>query len=266
MSNIIAYADDIVLLAPSSTALQRLIDACVDEACKLQLTFNVNKSKCMIFKSHHKIQVCSNRYSLDGSYLEIVSTFKYLGYFIQDNLRNSRDINETMNRFYREFNMILRKFSFADSRVKLYLFKQCCLQFYGCEMWFANERSLGLLSQFAIGYHKGIKKLLGLSPHESNHYACQEAKLFTFEHFFNKARIFFIYRMKEHPCPFLERTKNFFDISSVYFKEIYKILNEKYQIESLLDNDKDAILSRIAYVQNHESQMRIGIVEASIHV
>ena len=135
------------------------------------MTFAEDKTKCNNFQPHNKNQVSSNRYSVEGTYLEIVNVFKYLGYFIQDDLRNAKDITETMNRFYREFNMILRKFSFADSRVKLYLFKQCCLQFYGCEMWFANEQSLGHLSQFAIGYHKGIKKLLGLSPHESNHYA-----------------------------------------------------------------------------------------------
>ena len=212
MSNIIAYADDIVLLAPSATALQLLIDKCVNEASKLQLAFNENKSKCMVFKSNSRVKVLSNRYLLNGSYVEIVKSFKYLGYFIQDNLCNAKDITETMNRFYREFNIVLRKFNFADSSVKLYLFKQCCLQFYGCEMWFANERALSQLSQFAVAYHKAIKKLLGLSMHESNHYACQEARLFTFEHMLNKIRIFFVYRLLEHPCPFLEKTRNFFRI------------------------------------------------------
>ena len=29
-----------------------------------------------------------------------------------------------------------------------------------------------------------------------------------------------------------------------------------YQIDDLFDNDKQAVVSRVAYVQNHESQMR----------
>ena len=50
-SNIIAYADDIVLLAPSATGLQLLIDIAFNEAHGLELKFNVLKSKCMVFSS-----------------------------------------------------------------------------------------------------------------------------------------------------------------------------------------------------------------------
>ncbi|CAF2129717.1 unnamed protein product [Rotaria magnacalcarata] len=49
-SNIIAYADDIVLLAPSVSALQRLLDEIVVQANKLGLKFNVLKSICIVFK------------------------------------------------------------------------------------------------------------------------------------------------------------------------------------------------------------------------
>ena len=49
MSNIIAYADDIVVLAPSVTALQYLIDLCFQESCGLKLNFNRSKSICIRF-------------------------------------------------------------------------------------------------------------------------------------------------------------------------------------------------------------------------
>ena len=256
MSNIIAYADDIVLMAPSAVALQLLIDKCFYEASALNLNFNVNKSKCMIFRFRSNVNFNFRSFLLNGFELETVTEYKYLGYFIQDNMTNSKHISESLSKFYREFNVILRKFHFTDTCVKLYLFKQCCLQFYGCEMLFANRRSLGSLRQFAIGYHKAIKKILGLSYHESNHYACQEAQLFTFEHLLNKIKIFFVYRITKYPCPFLEKTGNFLELSSVLFDEIHEILSDKYQIENLLENDKDAVISRIAYVQNHENQMR----------
>ena len=42
----------------------------------------------------------------------------------------------------------------------------------------------------------------------------------------------------------------------MFLKDIYSILRDFYDIDSLLCNDRDAIISRIAYVQNHESQMR----------
>ena len=139
--------------------------------------------------------------------LEFVSYIKYLGFIIQDDLRNNRDIDEARNKFYREFNIILRRMSFADIRIKLYLFKQCCLQFYGAELWFSSYGSLSNLRQLGIAYHQALKKLLGLSTHESNHYACQEAQLFTFENLLNKIRIFFAYRMIKFPCTFIQKIK-----------------------------------------------------------
>lgn len=34
------------------------------------------------------------------------------------------------------------------------------------------------------------------------------------------------------------------------------MLSSKYDVDSLWENDKDAILSRIVFVQNHEPQSR----------
>ena len=48
-SNIIAYADDIVLLAPSASSLQMMMNVVNKESLKLNLKFNVNKCKIMIF-------------------------------------------------------------------------------------------------------------------------------------------------------------------------------------------------------------------------
>ena len=50
-SNIIAYADDIVLLAPSSASLQILLDAAVLKLKKLDLVINEVKSKVMVFSN-----------------------------------------------------------------------------------------------------------------------------------------------------------------------------------------------------------------------
>ena len=158
MSNIIAYADDIVLMAPSAVALQLLIDKYFDEASVLNLNFNANKSKCMILKFRSNFNFNFRSFSLNGCELETVNEYEYLGYFIQDNMTNARHISESLNKFYSEF-IVLRKFHFTDTCVKLYLFKQCCLQFYRCEMLFANKRSLDTLlkikvfRRFSEGFH-----------------------------------------------------------------------------------------------------------------
>jgi len=42
----LAYADDIVLIAPSATALRNMLHICYNCACKYSMSFNAQKSKC----------------------------------------------------------------------------------------------------------------------------------------------------------------------------------------------------------------------------
>ena len=123
-------------------------------------------------------------------------------------------------------------------------------------MWFANKGAASSFKDFSIGYHKAIKKILGLSFRESNHYACQEANLFTFEHLINKIQIMNAIRLLTNPCEFVRKINSFLSVTSVFYNEIYDLIKSKYQLESLIDNDKMAIMSRIGFVQNHEEQLR----------
>ena len=141
--------------------------------------------------------------------------------------------------------------------IKLFfLFKQFCLQFYGAELWFGDHGSRTAQRQFEIGYHKAIKKLIGLSYRESNHYGCQQAELLIFKHFLNKLKIQFMFRLYFYPCIFIEKIMKHICVSSVLINEVNQFSNDLYQIDDLLDNDRQAVVSRILYVQNHESQMR----------
>lgn len=261
-SNIIVYADDIVILSPSAKALQILIDLTVYEAEVLGLQVNESKTKCMVFryerncKSWNKIAP----FTIGCKHVDFVNSYKYLGYMIMDNMSIKNDVNRAMSKFYIDFNMILRKFGFADKDVKLYLFKQYCLQIYGCEFWFDNlvGGSSAILKQFTVGYHKSIKKLLNLSSHESNHFACQEAQLLIFHHFINKMKICTSLRLFLWPCAFIKKILNYMLASSFLLSEVRNILRNDYDVDSLFDNDKDAIISRIWFTQNHEQQMRLG--------
>ena len=44
-ANVLGYADDIVLLASSWAALQKLIDLALGEAIKIDMVFNLKKTK-----------------------------------------------------------------------------------------------------------------------------------------------------------------------------------------------------------------------------
>ena len=256
MSNIIAYADDIVLLASSALSLQILINEANAKALELKLKFNKNKSKWIIFRAPGNKQNFVKDMEMNGGPVGRVDVFKYLGYILRSDLRNVDDIQRAMKKFYCEFNNILRKFSFADFNVKLYLFRYYCLQIYGADLWLKDEGSVSTLKHFAVGYHKAIKKILGLSSHESNHFACQEAQMPIFKHLLNKKRIMTAMRLFYFPCNYFRKVMPFLKISSVFRARIEKLSRREYDIEFIFENDVDAINSRIIYVQNHEETMR----------
>ena len=256
--NIIAYADDIVLLAPSANALRLLLNEINTGASELELSFNYEKSKIIVFRSNSRKNELKSisSFEINGQSFEVVKSIKYLGYIISDQMDYIEDINRVKSKFYAEFNVLLRNFSFADSDIKVFLFKHYCTQFYGSELWYSLNRPTQQLRCFAIGYHKAVKKLLGVSMHESNHFACQETNLLLFNHLMNKLKIGAFYRFMMKPCRMIQKAGNFLRLSSVMAESVMKILYEEYDIPSLYDNDINAVFARIQYKQNHEVQMR----------
>ena len=82
----IAYADDIVLIAPTATALRKLLAICDAYAQEYSITFNAEKSKCLSIlprkcrwlQSH--IDKCT--FSIGGKLIEFVNSFEHLGHII----------------------------------------------------------------------------------------------------------------------------------------------------------------------------------------
>ncbi len=83
--SVLAYADDLVLLAENENDLQSLLDTLFDWCSKWRLSINVDKTKVMHFRP-----VDSNRtnfdFNVNGVSLEIVEQYKYLGILLQENL------------------------------------------------------------------------------------------------------------------------------------------------------------------------------------
>ena len=119
-SNIIAYADDIVLLAPSVGSLLMLIDVANNEALLLELQFNSKKTKCMIFHSNMKTSKVDNvsPFKVDDHVIGYVSSHRYLEYVLSSNMSFNEDVNRLGSKFYVQFNSMLRNFHFTDKKVK----------------------------------------------------------------------------------------------------------------------------------------------------
>jgi len=95
VTNLLAYADDMVMLAPSWHAMQALINLLHMWCSELDIECNTKKTVCMIFKPRSKTRYITDdfpSFTLNGCVLNFVSEFRYLGHVLHDNLNDDHDI------------------------------------------------------------------------------------------------------------------------------------------------------------------------------
>ena len=94
--NLLAYADDLVLLAPSWQALQNLLHILEKASKEISMICNTKKTVCMIFNPHIKSKIVCDKFPnfvLDGHQLSFVSSFRYLGHIVENKLCDNLDID-----------------------------------------------------------------------------------------------------------------------------------------------------------------------------
>ena len=118
------YADDLCLLAPTRGAMQKLLTICVEYCQEFCLTFNVKKSKTLIFGKTNIDQITP--LSLNGEDIEIVSSWKYLGCTILSGAKLSFSIASDLSSFYCSANAILRSHLIQNELVQMnFLYSHC---------------------------------------------------------------------------------------------------------------------------------------------
>ena len=130
--NLLAYADDMVLLAPSWHALQSLLRTVEDAACIINMTFNTKKTVCMIFNPCNRRKIVSNafpQFTLSDCKLQFVEHFRYLGHIIDNFLCDDKDIEREIKALFTRTNMLCRRFKRCSVAVKLKLFRTFCICF-----------------------------------------------------------------------------------------------------------------------------------------
>jgi len=93
----ILYADDIILLSPSVTGLQQMLDICSEEVRSISLAFNVNKSHCIVVgKFYNRViatMMCDN-------HVQWCNNIKYLGVHLETDKHVRFDIGPCKRAFY----------------------------------------------------------------------------------------------------------------------------------------------------------------------
>ena len=166
-------------MSPSAGGLRILLNVINDCINDHKLLINVNKTKVMIFRNKRKYFCNDLSFYLNGTILENVSSFKYLGCILNFDLDGSLDILKGLSSFNKSFRFLFRKFYSLESGIFYSLF----LSF--CSSWFYRFKSREFFNKLAVSYHCALKKILGLPKFYSNHVACSALDAYTFKHFIN---------------------------------------------------------------------------------
>lgn len=157
--NNLSYADDMVLLSPSISALRKLIKICESYAAIHGLLYNVKKSELLIFKRRGISEENSLPVHLNGAVLKRVTEFKYLGHIVTEDLSDTKDIERERRALAVRCNMIARRFARCSTEVKRSLFKAYCQTFYTCSLWVIYTRRA--YNDLRIQYNNGFRLLMG---------------------------------------------------------------------------------------------------------
>ena len=258
-TNIIGYADDVSVLAPSANGLQFLLDKLTSMLSDLGLVVNPKKSAYMIFrtKKYKKCLLHSNIF-LNNECLKIVSEYKYLGIIFTDNLCWSNDFFRCSHTFVKQFNSIYHKFSYVDINVMSFLFEAHCTSFYGMEIWPNLKNTNKEFGTLAITYHNAMKKIAKLDTWDSNHLAADKTGLTLFTHLINKRQIAFLFSLCNGDSPCIMPLKQYFRNTSSLTKCLKNKFLGRYSINNIFSNELLALKARINFVQRREQRSTYG--------
>jgi hypothetical protein len=250
--NIQAYADDFTILAPSITALQKLLNKIYVMLNNLDLSLNTKKSVCMVFSS--KPNNDNPNLYINNTKVSVVQSYTYLGIILRNDMNIKDDIIRAESTFLIQFWSIYRKFNFCETSVLAHLFQTHTSSFYGCETW-SNIRGTAVqIKSLSINYHKSIKRICNKPWRYSNHDVCDESGLMTFNHLINYRQINFIFNLISSKSKCMYPYLTYFLYDSFILNNIRQTTNKTYNIPDVINNELSAIKACIYYTQRREDR------------
>lgn len=251
--NIVAYADDFILLCPSANGLQFLIDKLYFMFAKHCLKLNVDKSLYIIFR-------CRKFFKYEfGSVLKIndrnmilARECKYLGVILRDDMKIFSDIIRVNKSFLRQFFGMYNQFYYLNVDSLSFLFRSYCSSFYGSELWYDMFGSKEEFRRCGVAYHRCVKKIVNMGIRDCNHEACSRAALPVFNHFVNKKIYMFFNSVVKTRSKCMMFLKRYFRYESFLFRFVNNMFFDVYRVYDFINNDHSALLARFDYVERNE--------------
>ena len=187
------YADDMAILSPSIRGLGSLLELCGQYCIEWDISLNAKKSKNLYFgkrlDSLHHV-------TLNGSVIEWVNEWTYLGVTLRSNKCFDCSISERIKKFYRSSNAILRIEGRSNDAVMLQLIESHCVPIltYAIEVVHVSNRDER--RQLRVAYNSVYRKIFHYRWTESVSALQSFLRRPTWEQLIEKRRQSFVNRVR----------------------------------------------------------------------
>ena len=169
MVSILAYADDLVLMAPTAESLQNMLDVVYKWCSKWRLAVNEDKTKIVHFRPP-SFERCSYNFTCGPSLIQYESCYKYLGIWLNEHLNMAKTVTEITKSSSRALSALYTKCLQAGGVTynvftKLYESLVEPVMLYSASIW-----GVGIAEQKKIQtvQNKACRYFLGGAKHASN--------------------------------------------------------------------------------------------------
>ena len=241
-TSIINYCDDMNLLSPTGTHMQRLLDICTEYGYKWRIRFNVKKSQ---FMSFGETIIKNPKFELNKIKLAEADSLKILGYTFTKSLRYNENIIDNFSKVKKTF-FSLYKFGMRKDGLNPYLqafiYKTFCVSkiTYALELMTIDKKTLNdinLNQNFLIRFMVGISKYSHISEVRSI------LKIQDFHHLYLSYKVNFMKQLNNNTLTrkifeYLNQRTDLDKKSLSYSHEIKSIFRS-YNTEFKMQNDKE---------------------------
>ena len=188
------YADDMVLLAPSLKGLSTLLKICGDYCLEWDICLNAKKSKNLYFGKRIDI---AYPIALNGSLIEWVSEWIYLGVTVKSAKTFDCSMKERVKKFYRCANAIFRIEGKSNDMVMLRLVEAHCVPLLSYAIEIIHVANRDERRQLRVAYNSLFRKIFNYRWSESVSALQSFLKRPTWEQLVEKRRNSFVKRIRE---------------------------------------------------------------------
>ena len=162
--NHLMYADDLVLISPTTRGLFKLTAECQKYGIEFDIIYNPLKSAVMFFKPEFMSKIRMPNFKICDENINVVQEYTYLGHILTDTMSDNLDILRQRRKLFAQGNSIRRKFYMCSIDVKLTLFRSYCSSLYTAQLWVNYSKSV--MNKLYIAYHNMLKLLIGVAKRE----------------------------------------------------------------------------------------------------